>query len=134
NALLRFPAVQLFVERARDQRPDFTLTAENGRAVAEICRRLDGLPLAIELAAARSDVLAPAAILRRMQGPLDLLTDGPRDQPARHQSLRSTIEWSREMLGPDEQDLFGTLSVFRGGCTAAAATAVIDRGRSEDEV
>jgi non-specific serine/threonine protein kinase len=130
--LRRFPAVQLFVGRARDRCPDFALSPENAAAVAEICRRLDGLPLAIELAAARSDVLSPAAILRRMEEPLDLLSDGPVDQPTRHQSLRATIEWSRAMLGPLEQQLFRALAVFRGGCTAAAAAAVIDPGNTPE--
>jgi predicted ATPase/DNA-binding CsgD family transcriptional regulator len=134
DQLLRSPAVELFVERARDVRPDFGLCPENASAVAEICRRVDGLPLAVELAAAHSDVLAPAAILRRLEGRLDLLSDGPRDQPDRHRSLRSTIEWSHAMLGPAEQRLFQALAVFRGGCTAAAAAAVIAPGTASDDM
>ena len=115
-------AVALFHERARAVRPDF---AANG-AVAEICRRLDGLPLAIELAAARVKLLAPDALLERLEQRLPLLTGGARDLPERQQTLRATIEWSYDLLEPQEQDLMARLSVFGGGWTLEAAEAVCD--------
>jgi predicted ATPase/DNA-binding SARP family transcriptional activator/Tfp pilus assembly protein PilF len=117
-------AVTLFVERARAARPDFALTGETSPAVAEIVRRLDGLPLAIELAAARVRILSPADLLARLARPLDLLTGGPHDAPARHQTLRATIAWSFDLLGTEEQDLFGRLAVFVGGWTLEAAEHV----------
>ncbi len=122
--LPRFDAVRLFVERARDTRPDFALTERNAAPVAAICARLDGLPLAIELAAARIRHLPPAALLRRLDGSLALLTDGPRDLPGRQQSLHETITWSYALLEEDGQTLFRRLSIFVGGCTPAAAAAV----------
>jgi predicted ATPase/DNA-binding CsgD family transcriptional regulator len=124
--LSRYPAVALFVERARAVRPDFALTAGNAGAVAEICVRLDGLPLAIELAAARIRLLTPPAILERLAQPLGLLTEGPPDLPARQQTLREAVGWSYALLGPDEQALFRRLAVFVGGCDLAAAAAVAD--------
>src|SRR5205814_2370294 len=104
--------------------PDFAVTNENAPAVAEICYRLDGLPLAIELAAARIKLLTPEAMLARLSKPLHLLTGGARDLPVRQQTLRSTIEWSYELLDPDEQALFQRVSVFVGGCTLETIEAV----------
>ena len=115
-------AAALFAERARAIRPDF---ASNG-AVAEICRRLDGLPLAIELAAALVKVLAPDALLERLERRLALLTGGERDRPERQKTLRATIEWSYELLDAEEQELMARLSVFAGGWSLEAAEAVCD--------
>ena len=117
-------AVRLFVERAQAVRPDFRLTAETLPAVAEIVDRVDGLPLAIELAAARMRALTPAALLQRMEQRLPLLSGGVRDLPLRQQTMRDTIAWSHDLLTPAEQALFRRLSVFSGGFTLAAATAV----------
>ncbi len=116
-------SVKLFVERSTAAKPDFTLTDQNAPALAEICHRLDGLPLAIELAAARVHALSPRAMLDRMVRRLPLLTGGPRDVPARQQTLRRTIAWSYDLLDADEQILFRRLAVFRG-CTLEAAEAV----------
>ena len=123
-SLSQYEAVALFIERARAVKADFAVTNANAPAVAEICVRLDGLPLAIELAAARAKLLSPQALLARLEQSLDLLTGGPRDLPARQQTLRATIDWSYDLLGPDEQTLFARLAVFAGGCTLAAAEAV----------
>jgi predicted ATPase/DNA-binding SARP family transcriptional activator len=117
-------AVPLFVERAQAVRPEFELTEANTPAVAEICRRLDGLPLAIELAAARVVLFPPAALLARLDERLQLLTGGGRDLPERHQTLRAAIDWSHELLSPPRKTLFARLSVFAGGCTLEAAEAV----------
>jgi predicted ATPase len=124
STIAGYEAVRLFIARAAAARPDFTLTTENASAVAEICHRLDGLPLAIELAAARLKVLSPPALLARLAHPLPLLTGGPRDLPARQQTLHATIVWSYDLLTPAEQTLFRRLAVFVGGCTPAAAEAV----------
>jgi len=132
---LAYAAVDLFARRARAAKPGFELTEENGPVVAAICRRLDGLPLAIELAAARSTVLSPRALYARLVGrdgdlsqapgsSLHLLTNGPRDLPARQQTLRATIAWSYDLLSSEEQGLFRRLAVFMGGCTLDAAEAI----------
>jgi len=113
-------AVQLFVQRARAVQPDFALTPANGAVVTELCRRLDGLPLAIELAAARIRLLPPEALLERIEHRLDLLAGGGPDLPARQRTLRATLDWSHQLLAPSEQALFARLSVFVGGATLEA--------------
>jgi predicted ATPase/DNA-binding CsgD family transcriptional regulator len=118
------PAVQLFVARAQAARPNFALTAANATAVAAICRRLDGLPLAIELAAARTRHLPAPALLHHLERPLPLLTGGPRDQPTRLQALRDAIGWSYDLLTADEQAFFRRLSVLAGGGSLEAVAAV----------
>jgi predicted ATPase/class 3 adenylate cyclase/DNA-binding CsgD family transcriptional regulator len=123
--LLHYESIRLFVERTQEIRPSFALDAENAAAVVEVCHRLDGLPLAIELAAARSRLFAPQALLERLRRPLDLLTNGPRDTPMRHQTLRATIDWSYALLTPYEQAIFTQLAVFTSGCTLVAAESVI---------
>jgi len=119
----RYAAVRLFVDRARTHRPGFELTPATAPVVAQICGQLDGLPLAIELAAARAKLLPPAAILTRLDRRLDLLTGGTRDAPERLQTLRNAIAWSYDLLDPEERRLYRTLTVFAGGCTLAAAAA-----------
>ena len=124
SAALDAAAVALFVESARAAAPAFELTGENAATVSEICARLDGLPLAIELAAAWVKLLSPAEILDRLEQRLELLTGGPLDLPSRHQTLREAIGWSYDLLEPDEQRLFARLGVFVGGCTVESAEAV----------
>jgi predicted ATPase len=126
KALSECPAVALFVQRAAAARPDFELNRENASAVAEICARLDGLPLAIELAAARVKVLSPASMLTRLASRLQLLTGGSRDLPQRQQTLRAAIDWGYDLLNPAEQKLFRRLSVFVGGCNLESVEAVCD--------
>jgi predicted ATPase/DNA-binding SARP family transcriptional activator len=123
-ALAGSPAVELFLERARAVRPELALDGTSTAAVAEICRRLDGLPLSIELAAARTKFLAPPALLARLGRRLDLLVAGPLDAPARHRTLRATVDWSYQLLSAAEQQLFARLGVFVGGCELEAAEAV----------
>ncbi len=119
-------SVQLFTARAQQVMPSFTLTPDNAPAAAAICRRLDGLPLALELAAARVKLLSPTALLARLDQALPLLTGGARDLPARQQTIRRTIDWSYDLLSADEQGLFRRLAVFRGGWTLPAAEAISD--------
>src|SRR5438876_2813097 len=122
--LVQIPAVALFVERACEARPDFTLTSENAAPIVEICQRLDGLPLALELAAAVLSLLPPAALLARLERRRPLLTRGARDLPGRQQTLRNTIAWSYDLLEEGEQQLFRRLSVSAGGFTLEIVQAV----------
>lgn len=122
--LMENESVTLFVERAQSAQHKFALTKDNASAVVEICRRLDGLPLALELAAARVKLLPPAAILTRLDDSLRLLTGGARDLPTRQQTLRNAIEWSFNLLNEDEKTLYARLSVFVGGFTLEAAEAI----------
>jgi predicted ATPase/class 3 adenylate cyclase len=124
--LIQYEAVRLFVERAQAANGDFRVTNDNVPAVAEICHRLDGLPLAIELAAARVKVLPPQKLLERLSDRLRLLTGGARDLPERQRTLRSTIEWSYGLLEEGERTLFARLAVFSGGCTLEAIEAICD--------
>jgi predicted ATPase/transcriptional regulator with XRE-family HTH domain len=130
--IARTAAVRLFVTRALAVQPDFRLGPDSTVAVAEICRRLDGLPLAIELAAARSSLLPPAALLTRLERRLPVLKAGARDMPSRQQTMRAAIEWSYMLLSPPEATLFRRLCVFVGGCTLAAAEAVAGQGGDAD--
>jgi predicted ATPase len=124
SVLGQYGAVALFVQRAAQAKPEFALTEANAVAVAEICRRLDGLPLALELAAARVKLFAPEALLSRLANPLKLLVGGARDRPSRQQTLRETIQWSYHLLNGGERRLFRRLCVFVGGCTLEATEAV----------
>ena len=125
EVLARSDSVRLFADRARAVSPGFSLDESNSEQVGAICRRLDGLPLALELAAARSKLLPPAAMLDRLD---DLASSGPRDAPARQRTLAATIEWSYDLLGPEEQRVFVELGVFTGGCTIDAAETVCNAG------
>ena len=128
DALGLVETVALFVQRAGAVKPDFVLTAENASAVAALCTHLDGLPLAIELAAARVKVFAPQTLLARLDQRLDLLTGGPRDAPARLRTLRNAIAWSDDLLLPAERALFRRLAVFAGGAILEAVEAVAGDG------
>lgn len=121
-----YAAVELFIRRAQNIRRNFVLTGENASFVAEICRRLDGLPLAIELAAARVKLLSPQSILERLENSLNLLTGGKQDLPARQQTMRGAIQWSYDLLNEDEKAVLRQLSVFADGFTVKAAEAVCD--------
>ena len=126
EVLSQYSAVALFVQRAVAAKPDFELNRENALAVTEICARLDGLPLSIELAAARVKVLSPSSMRTRLASRLQLLTGGARDLPTRQQTLRGAIDWSYDLLNAAEQKLFRRLSVFVGGCTLEGVEAVCD--------
>ena len=128
------PTVQLFVARAQAADADFGLSEGNAAAVAELSRRLEGLPLAVELAAARVRVLEPEALLSRMNRSLTLLRWNAPDLPERHRSLRATLEWSYALLSPDQQTLFRQLGVFVGGFTLEAAEAMVSTGQLEIEI
>jgi predicted ATPase/DNA-binding CsgD family transcriptional regulator len=130
--LAQVATVRLFVERAQAVKTDVQLTEGNApRTIAEICVRLDGLPLAVELAAARIKLLPPQALLKRLSQRLDLLTGGAQDLPARQQTLRNTLQWSYDLLSAEEQRLFRWLSIFVGGFTLEAATAVCNAGSDQ---
>ncbi len=122
------PALQLFCERARSRDPSFELTPANEDAVATICRRLGGLPLALELAAARIGFLTPQELAARLDDALGLLVGGPRDRPDRHRTLRATLDWSYDLLDDDEREAFAAFAVFSGGATIAAALEVTTAG------
>ena len=124
--LMQFPSVQLFVDRAQSVRPDFQLTRTNAQAVAELCEGLEGLPLAIELAASRAQVLSPARMRALLPRRFDLLTSRRRDLPERHRSLRAAMEWSYRLLSPELKAFYARLSVFRGGWTLEAAESVCE--------
>jgi predicted ATPase len=132
ETLMESPAVALFVDRARAVRPGFALTEANAAAVAEICRRLEGLPLAIELAAARTRLLDPAELLRRLARSLDALGTGSVDLPHRQRTLRDTVQWSVGLLDEDERSLLETMAIFVDGWTIDAAGQVA--GLAEDRV
>lgn len=132
HALDTYAAVQLFLRRARAVQPSFELTEQNGAVVAAICRRLDGLPLAIELAATRIRLLAPPALLQRLDRRLALLTNGSLDLPARQQTLRVTLEWSYQLLSARVRRIFARLGVFVGGSTLEAIEAVCDTAPRSD--
>jgi predicted ATPase/transcriptional regulator with XRE-family HTH domain len=132
DVLEQYEAVELFVHRSEAVKPGFVLTEGNAPAVVEICYRLDGLPLAIELAAARSNILSPAAIVARLGNRLKLLTLGAEDLPARQRTLRNAIAWSYDLLDGEEKALFARLGVFTGGCMLEAAEAVVGDGGPVD--
>lgn len=128
SELGRVPAVTLFVERARQTKPAFELTPENARDVAQVCRRLDGLPLALELAAARVKLLTPRSMLERLDHGLKFLTGGARDLPRRQQTMRGAVAWSYDLLDKEERAVLRRLAVFVGGCTLDAAESVCVTG------
>ncbi len=124
EGLAHVASVALFVQCVQASQPGFQLTDENARDIAEICTRLEGVPLAIELAAARSKLLPPQALLSRLEHPLEVLTGGRLDAPLRQQTLRNTLRWNDDLLSPDEQTLFRRLAVFAGGCSLQAIEAI----------
>jgi predicted ATPase len=124
DELMKYESVALFVARAQGVKPDFRLTAENAPAVAQICVHLDGIPLAIELAAARIKVLPAPMMLSRLSSRLKLLTGGSRDLPARQQTMRAAIAWSFDLLSPDDKQLFRHLGVCVRGCNMEAVEAI----------
>jgi predicted ATPase/DNA-binding winged helix-turn-helix (wHTH) protein len=126
-------SVKLFLERAQNIKPNFALTEENAASVAEICRWLEGLPLAIELAAARIKILSPAQILARLENRLKLLTGGAKDSPARQQTMRGAIDWSHDLLEENEKILFRRLAVFEGGFNVATAEAIVSNLAASEE-
>jgi predicted ATPase/DNA-binding XRE family transcriptional regulator len=128
----RYEGIRLFMQRAQAANSQFTITTENAPAVIELCRRLDGLPLAIELAAARVSLLPPEAVLARLGNRLELLTSGARDLPDRQRTLRATLNWSYDLLSVAERALFARLAVFAGGWTLEAAEAVCDVGNEAE--
>jgi predicted ATPase len=129
----QYTAVALFLQRARCYRPDFQLTPTNARTIAAICVHLDGLPLALELAAARLRFLSPQALVSRLAHRLQILTQGPRDVHTRHQTLRNTLQWSYDLLDIQEQSLFRRLAVLVSGCTLEAVEAVCKASGDEFE-
>lgn len=132
--LAQFSSVQMFAERAQNVKSNFQLNEKNAQDVAEICVRLDGLPLALELAAARIRLLKPSAILKRLENRLQLLTSGSKDLPARQQTLRDTIDWSYELLTEREKTIFRQISVFAGGFSAETAEAVCENPPNGTEI
>jgi predicted ATPase/transcriptional regulator with XRE-family HTH domain len=134
DAVLNFPALSLFAERARAVRPNFSIDAENVKAIAAICRQLDGLPLAIELVAARMRLITPQALSERLQDEFLSSTDGLRGVPTRQKSLKDAIDWSYALLSGEEQKLFSYFSVFSGGCTLEAAETIFSQTFTETTV
>jgi len=130
ESLIDNEAVDLFIQRARAARPTLILDRDQVSATARICVRLDGLPLAIELAASQARIYPPSVLAERLEGSLQALPSGPRDMPARQRTLRATLEWSHQMLREDEQTLFARLSVFRGGATLESIEQVCGHGLS----
>ncbi|MGH7600481.1 MAG: ATP-binding protein, partial [bacterium] len=131
DSFSQYAAVELFIQRALAVKPDFEVNNDNAPAIAEICFRLEGMPLAIELAAARLKLFSPQALLARLGSRLEILRGGPRDMPARHQTLRQAIAWSYDLLSPEEQKFFQRLAVFVGGCSFDAAEAICHAEESE---
>jgi predicted ATPase len=132
SELATYESVTLFVQRAVAASPNFYLTEENGPVVAKICLQLDGLPLAVELAAARIKLFSPQQLLERLENRLGLLTGGPRDLPARQRTLRNTIEWSYNLLDQDDQQFFARLAVFNNGCSIDAVNTICGPGLNAD--
>jgi len=128
--VLEFPAISLFADRAKKVNGSFKLSSENAEDVVQICRRLDGLPLALELAAARTRMMSARQLLQRLEHALDILITGPKDLPQRHQTLRATIDWSHSLLNDTEKKLFRRMSVFSGGCTLEAIEQTCCEGAS----